>query len=114
MVTLSTQCGGSLGVTFLEVRSLRGVDFVLFNTHLCFTNPAQHAIQVIDTLADRYPGRCAVVLGDLNSRQGGDTMNFLLEQGSSWVASVLCRSMTPERSPGVTARPVWARASTGS
>ncbi|MCH7746602.1 MAG: endonuclease/exonuclease/phosphatase family protein [Acidobacteria bacterium] len=81
MVTLSTQCGGSLGVTFLEVRSLRGVDFVLFNTHLCFTNPAQHAIQVIDTLADRYPGRQAVVLGDLNSRQGGDTMNFFLEQG---------------------------------
>ena len=81
MVTLSTQCGGSLGVTFLEVRSLRGVDFVLFNTHLCFTNPAQHAIQVIDTLADRYPGRQAVVLGDLNSRQGGETMNFFLEQG---------------------------------
>ena len=81
MVTLSTQCGGSLGVTYLEVRSLRGVNFVLFNTHLCFNDPAQHAIQVIDTLADRYPGRQAVVLGDLNSRQGGDTMNFLLEEG---------------------------------
>ena len=47
MVTLSTQCGGSLGVTFLEVRSLRGVDFVVFNTHLCFTNPARSA---------RHPG----------------------------------------------------------
>ena len=81
MVILSTQCGGSLGVTYLEVRSLRGVNFVLFNTHLCFTDPAQHALQVIDTLADRYPGRQAVVLGDLNSRQGGDTMNFLLEEG---------------------------------
>ena len=81
MVTLPTLCGGSLGVTFLEVRSLRGVSFVLFNTHLCFTDPAQHAVQVIDTLAGRYPGRHAVVLGDLNSRQGGDTMNFLLEQG---------------------------------
>ena len=81
MSTLSTQCGGSLGATFLEVRSLRGVDFVLVNTHLCFTNPAQHAIQVIDTLANRYPGRQAVVVGDLNSRQGGDTMNFFLEQG---------------------------------
>ncbi len=81
MVTLPTLCGGSLGVTFLEVRSLRGVSFVLFNTHLCFTDPAQHAVQVIDTLADRYPGRHAVVVGDLNSRQGGDTMNFLLEQG---------------------------------
>ena len=80
MVILSTQCGGSLGVTYLEVRSLRGVNFVLFNTHLCFTDPAQHAIQVIDTLVDRYPGRQAVVLGDLNSRQGGDTMNFLLEE----------------------------------
>ena len=80
MVTLSTQCGGLLGVTFLEVRSLRGVDFVLFNTHLCFTDPAQHAIQVIDSLATTYPSRPAVVLGDLNSRQGGDTMNFLLEQ----------------------------------
>ena len=81
MVTFSTQCGGSLGVTFLEVRSLRGISFVLFNTHLCFTNPAQHAVQVIDTLVGRYSGRHAVVLGDLNSRQGGDTMNFLLEQG---------------------------------
>lgn len=81
MVTLSTQCGGSLGVTFFEVRSLRGGEFVLFNTHLCFTDPAQHAIQVIDTLADRYLGRQAVVVGDLNSRQGGDTMNFFLEQG---------------------------------
>ena len=57
MVTLSTLCGSALGVTFLEVRSLRGVSFVLFNTHLCFTDPAQHAVQVIDTLAGRYPGR---------------------------------------------------------
>ena len=81
MVMLSTQCGGSLGVTFLEVRSLRGVSFVLFNTHLCFTDPAQHAVQVIDTLAARFPGRQTVLLGDLNSRDGGDTMNFLLEQG---------------------------------
>ena len=80
MVPLSALCGGSLGVTFLEVRSLRGVSFVLFNTHLCFTDPAQHVVQVIDTLADRYPGRQAVLVGDLNSRQGGDTMNFLLEQ----------------------------------
>ena len=30
MVTLTTECGGSLGVTYLEVRSLRGVNFVLF------------------------------------------------------------------------------------
>ena len=81
MVTLTTECGGSLGVTYLEVRSLRGVNFVLFNTHLCFTNPAQHAIQLVDTLAGRYPGLPAIVLGDLNSRQGGDTMNFLLAQG---------------------------------
>ena len=81
MVILSTRCGGSLGVTYLDVRSLRGVSSVLFNVHLCFNDPAQHAIQVIDTLADRYPGRQAVVLGDLNSRQGGDTMNFLLEEG---------------------------------
>jgi endonuclease/exonuclease/phosphatase family metal-dependent hydrolase len=82
MVVLNTDCGGSLGVTYLEVRSLRGVDFVVFNTHLCFNNPAQHAIEVIDTLAGRYPGLPAIVLGDLNSRHGGDTMNFLLEQGT--------------------------------
>ena len=115
MVTLSTQCGGSLGVTFLEVRSLRGVDFVLFNTHLCFTDPAQHAVQVIDTLADRYPGRQAVVVGDLNSRQGGETMNFFLEQGGA-LGSRQSRagSTTPGRSLGATARPAWARASTGS
>ena len=81
MVTLPTECGGSLGVTFLQVRSIRGVSFVLFNTHLCFNNPAQHAIQLVDTLADRYPGLPAIVLGDLNSRTEGDTMNFLLEQG---------------------------------
>ena len=81
MVTLNTECGGSLGVTYLEVQSLRGVNFVLFNTHLCFNNPAQHAIQVVDTLAIQYPGRTAILLGDLNSRQGGTTMNFLLEQG---------------------------------
>ena len=81
MVTLPTDCGGSLGVTFLEVRSLRGVNFVVFNTHLCFNNPAQHAIQIVDTLAGRYPGVPAIVVGDLNSRIGGDTMNFLLEQG---------------------------------
>ena len=81
MVTLTTECGGSLGVTYLEVRSLRGVNFVVFNTHLRFTNPAQHAIQLVDTLAGRYPGLPAIVMGDLNSRQGGDTMNFLLAQG---------------------------------
>ncbi len=81
MVTLATECGGSLGVTFLEVRSLRGVNFVVFNTHLCFNNPAQHAIQIVDTLASRYPGVPAIVLGDLNSRVDGNTMNFLLEQG---------------------------------
>ena len=81
MVTLSTECGGSLGVTYLEVQSLRGSSFVLFNTHLCFNNPAQHAIQVVDTLAARYPGLPAVVMGDLNARQGSDTMNFLLDQG---------------------------------
>ena len=49
MVTLPTECGGSLGVTYLEVRSLRGVNFVVFNTHLCFNNPAQHAILVVTT-----------------------------------------------------------------
>ncbi len=81
MVTLTTECGGSLGVTYLEVRSLRGVNFVVFNTHLCFNNPAQHAIQVVDTLAGRYPGLPAIVMGDLNSRQGSDMMNFLLAQG---------------------------------
>ena len=81
MVTLNTECGGSLGVTYLEGQSLRGVNFVLFNTHLCFNNPAQHAIQVVDTLAIQYPGRTAILLGDLNPRQGGTTMNFLLEQG---------------------------------
>ncbi len=81
MVTLPTDCGGSLGVTSLEVRSLRGVNFVIFNTHLCFNNPAQHAIQLVNTLAARYPGLPAVVMGDLNSRYGGDTMNFLLEMG---------------------------------
>ena len=81
MVTLSTQCGGSLGVTYLEIQSLRSVNFVLFNTHLCFNNPAEHAIQVVDALAARYPGVPAIVLGDLNSREGSDTMNFLLEQG---------------------------------
>ena len=54
---------------------------MLFNTHLCFNNPAQHAIQLVDTLALRYPGLPAIVMGDLNSRQGGDTMNFLLAQG---------------------------------
>ena len=81
MVTLSTECGGSLGVTYLEVQSLRGISFVLFNTHLCFNNPAQHVIQVVDTLAARYPCRPAVVVGDLNARQGSDTMNFLLNQG---------------------------------
>ena len=80
-VTLSTECGGSLGVTYLEVQSLRGISFVLFNTHLCFNNPAQHAIQLVDTLAARYPGLPAVVVGDLNARQGSDTMNFLLAQG---------------------------------
>ena len=82
MVILNTECGGSLGVTYLELQSLRGVNFVLFNTHLCFNNPAQHAIQLVDTLASRYPGLPAIVMGDLNSRQGGDTMNFLLEQGT--------------------------------
>ena len=81
MVALDTDCGGSLGVTYLEVQSLRGVSFVVFNTHLCFNNPAEHAIQLVDTLAQRYPGLPAVVMGDLNSRQGGDTMNFLLELG---------------------------------
>ena len=81
VVTLSTRCGGALGVTFLEVRSLRGVSFVLANTHLCFTDPAQHAVGVIDTLAARFSGRHIVLLGDLNSREGGDTMNFLLQQG---------------------------------
>ena len=81
MVSLATQCGGSLGVTFLEVNSLRGVSIVVFNTHLCFNDPAQHAVQVVDTLAGRYPGRQAIVLGDLNSRVGGDMMNFFLEQG---------------------------------
>ena len=40
MVTLATEWGGSLGVTYLEGRSPRGGDFVLFNTHLCFNNPA--------------------------------------------------------------------------
>jgi len=80
VVTLSTQCGGALGVTYLEVRSLRGVSFVLANTHLCFNDPAQHAVGVIDTLAARFPGRQIVLLGDLNSREGGDTMNFLLQQ----------------------------------
>ena len=80
MVTLATDCGGSLGVTYLEVQSLRGVSLVLFNTHLCFNNPAQHAIQVVDTLGNRYPGRQAIVMGDLNARQDSDTMNFLLEQ----------------------------------
>ena len=105
MVTLSTECGGSLGVTYLEVRSLRGVSFVLFNTHLCFNNPAQHAIQVVDTLAALYPGLPAVVVGDLNARDGSDTMNFLLEQGElssrtspvrlrdTWVLSGRDRSM---------------------
>ena len=82
MVILNTECGGSLGVTYLEVQSLRGVSFVLLNTHLCFNNPAQHAIELVDTLASRYPGLPAIVMGDLNSRQGGDTMNFLLEQGT--------------------------------
>ena len=82
MVTLPTDCGGSLGVTYLEVQSLRGVSFVVFNTHLCFNNPAQHAIQLVDALAQRYPGLPAVVMGDLNSRQSGDTMNFLLEMGN--------------------------------
>ncbi len=81
MVTLPTECGGSLGVTYLEVQSFRGSSFVLFNTHLCFNNPAQHALQVVDTLAARYPGLPAVVMGDLNARQGSDTMNFLLNQG---------------------------------
>ena len=81
MVTLATECGGSLGVTYLEVQSPRGVNLVLFNTHLCFNNPAQHAIQVVDTLAARYPGLPAIVMGDLNSRHGGATMNFLLDQG---------------------------------
>ncbi len=105
MVTLSTECGGSLGVTYVEVRSLRGVDFVLFNTHLCFNNPAQHVIQVVDTLADLYPGLPAVVVGDLNAREGSETMNFLLERGElsnrtspvqlhdTWVLSGRDRSM---------------------
>ena len=48
---------------------------------LSFNNPAQHAIQIVDTLAGRYPSVPAIVVGDLNSRIGGDTMNFLLEQG---------------------------------
>ncbi len=82
MVTLPTDCGGSLGVTYLEVRSLRGINFVVFNTHLCFNNPAQHAIQLVNTLVARYPGLPAVVIGDFNSRYGGDTMNFLLEMGA--------------------------------
>ena len=114
MVTLTTECGGSLGVTYLEVRSLRGVNFVVFNTHLCFNNPAQHAVQVVDTLAGRYPGLAAIVMGDLNSRQGGDTMNFLLAQGElsgrvspvqlydTWVLA------------GETVPRGWERASTGS
>ena len=59
MVTLTTECGGSLGVTFLEVRSLRGVNFVLLNTHLCFNNPAQHAIQVV--YRTRFPGHTFVL-----------------------------------------------------
>ena len=82
MVILNTECGGSLGVTYLEVQSLRGVNVVLFNTHLCFNNPAQHAIQLVDTLASRYPGLPAIMMGDLNARQGSDTMNFLLDQGT--------------------------------
>jgi endonuclease/exonuclease/phosphatase family metal-dependent hydrolase len=36
---------------------------------------------VIDTVAARFPGRHIVLLGDLSSREGGDTMNFLLQQG---------------------------------
>ena len=80
MVTLFTDCGGSLGVTYLEVRSPRGVSFILFNTHLCFNNPADHAVQVVDTLARLFPGRTAMLLGDLNGRVGSETMNFLLDQ----------------------------------
>ena len=58
------------------------MNFVLFDTHLCFNNPAQHAVQVVDALADRYPGVLAILVGDLNARQGSDTMSFLLEQGT--------------------------------
>ena len=105
MVTLSAECGGSLGVTYLEVQSLRGVNFVLFNTHLCFNNPTQHATQLVDTLAARYPGVPAVVVGDLNARDGSDTMNFLLRQGELSMnrgsgpssSAGTSRNCTPER-----------------
>ena len=83
MVILNTECGGSLDVTYLKAHSLRGVNFVLFNTHLCFNNPAQHAIELVNTLASRHPGLPAVVMGDLNSRQGGDTMNFFSGTGDA-------------------------------
>ena len=76
------ECGSRLGVTYLEVRSPRGVSLGLFNTHSCFNNPAEHAVQLVDAVASVFPGVPAIVMGDLNARQGTETMNFLLGEGT--------------------------------
>lgn len=76
------RCGGRLGVTYLEVRSPRGVALGLFNTHACFDNPEAHAAQLVVAVATVLPGVPAVVMGDLNARHGTDTMNFLLGGGT--------------------------------
>ena len=74
-------CGSRLGVTYLEVRSPRGVSLGLFNTHSCFNDPAEHAVQLVDAVASVFPGVPAIVMGDLNARQDTETMNFLLGEG---------------------------------
>ena len=82
MVPLVTnECGSRLGVTYLEVQSLRGVNVVMFNTHSCFNNPEEHAVQLVDAVARVSLGAASIVMGDLNARHGTATMNFLLDGG---------------------------------
>jgi endonuclease/exonuclease/phosphatase family metal-dependent hydrolase len=74
-------CRFSYVVTYVRLQTSTGRELVVANDHFCRANPEAHARQFTSVIADAHPELPRIVTGDLNSRDGSDTMNYLLHQG---------------------------------
>ena len=69
-----------LYITYLRLQASNQKQVAIYNTHFCFFGHADHAVTFANTVATLFPNIPAIVTGDLNSIEGSDTMEFLLNQ----------------------------------